>query len=125
MYLFWPKGSAGAHQLLVLVCVVTTAKSFRVVCGNAHPVYLVLMRALLHYGSCANWAGLAHYSSQVERTDVLNNLLDEAHTNFESTSHPQVNLESFKLVVEGISGIFTLILLAWNLSAQGGSCSST
>ena len=91
MCLLWPKGSAGSHQLLVLVCVVTPTKSFRVVCGNAHPAYLVLMRAQLHHGSCANWACLAHYSSHVERTDVLNDLLDKAQFELDDTRHAVSN----------------------------------
>ena len=37
------------HTRLGCVCVVTPTKSFRVVCGNAHPAYLVLMRAQLHH----------------------------------------------------------------------------
>ena len=78
MYLLWPKGSAGSHQILVLVCVVTPTKSFRVVCGNAHPAYLV-------------WAGLAHYSSQVERTDVFNDLLDKAQSELDDTRHAVSN----------------------------------
>ena len=69
------------------VCVVTPTKCFRVECGNAHPAYLVLMRAQLHHRSCTNWAGLAH----IERTDVLNDLLNKAQFELDDTRHAVSN----------------------------------
>ena len=36
-----------SQQILVLVCVVTPAKSVRVVCGNAHPASIVCARSFI------------------------------------------------------------------------------
>ena len=121
VYLFWPKSSAGAHQLLVLVCVVTPTESFRVVCGNAHPACFVL-RARSFIVEAAQIGKVW----RITRRKLSGSM---AHTNFECTNHPQINLDSlnsmsqlwnlschhpvpffgyYSAVLEGTSGILSL-----------------
>ena len=78
------KGSAGSHQFFL-------PKVSGLWCGNAHPAYLVLMRAQLHHEAAQIGLVLAHYSSHVERTDVLNDLLDKAQSELDDTRHAVSN----------------------------------
>ena len=114
VYLFWPKSSVGAHQLLVLVCVVTLTESFRVVCGNAHPACFVL-RARSFIVEAAQIGKVWRITRRKLRR------IDGPHE-FRVHQPPQINLDSLKLnepVVESeLSSPRTILRLL--LGSSGG-----